>query len=228
MTIILFISGCVTKTYITKHDKNNNTLDKEINQTPINSVIPQVTNVDDTVEEHEKKLISPPNNFKLRVEIEDYKVTNMELLDGMEYTLGQVRQVGKYLSVDRVMIKLVADNFPSNYWLAYLPHEKDLNNGYGIKTIYAGLNDDDIISKYQDLNTPPNNIKLHVWFENGKTIRNEFEKFRPWWGRFYFFERNRQKQIDRFKNDTYPSKIWEAMYPKNANGKYILTLELME
>jgi len=220
VSVIILTTGCTIKTYTIKKDaKKIEEINKVIVEKPI------IKEVEAIVKD---KIILPPNSFRLRVEIEEYKVTNMEVLDEMEYILGQIRQVGKYLSVDRVMIKLKVDNFPSYYWLAYLPHENDINDGYGVKTIYAELNDDDIVSKYQNLNIPPNNIKVHVWFQNGKVIRNEFEKFRPWWGRFYFFERNKEKQLDRFKNDTYPSRIWEAMYPRNANNEQILTLELME
>jgi hypothetical protein len=168
----------------------------------------------------------PPENFRLRIKVENWIITKNVLLDNIEDELGRVRVDGIYIYFDEVVVKLVSEKFGNKYfWITKLPDEKD-----GIFELNAELKENPKYLKSLADVDPPDKVKLAIEVENGKIVDNYFIDIKPWWGNFIFYKKDKKKHYLYFKNSKFDNDVWVCQYPDIKNtgdGKYILILSRM-
>lgn len=203
----IYFSGCASKTHISnKHTK----LAKQRTYNGHSNTI-------------RTRRVKAPEYFDVRVGIKNWLLVpgQFKILDGMEETLGRVRIDKRGIYLDNVVVKLIATNFPEDYWLVQLPNFKE-----GIFTLRA-IRRRDPFHMTELKNNPPRHLNLVIVRKNKKVVDNYFENKRPWWGTFDMTKIDTKNKILYFKNSQYPNYEWHCKYP-TKDGKYLLDVRLIE
>jgi len=160
---------------------------------------------------HEETAPKPPREIKILLNIQNWRIINNRILD-YEPEWGKLRFDGKYIYLDKLVIKITSSVFPEYFWMAIVPEVE--NGEYKISARRMKVE----AVELQEFK-PPHEFTIKLVIENKVVAEHAIINPHPGWGVF---------QVDDFKdgilylkNDFYPKCIWAIKMPRK-DGKWTI------
>ena len=193
---LLTIVGCSSRTNnVSSPNKNNINKKKEIKK-------------------------KPPEEFHIRIKIENGEIALANLLYDVEDELGTIKADGIYFYLDDPILKLDSNKFANYYWTVKLPIVP-----HGDFKLKAYIQEKNI--HFEKVEAP---LSFFIVLEakNKKIVDHYIEDSKYYWGRFRFYKIDSERNIVYFINHTYPGYLWATSYQGVVTGKYKLSVKLLE
>jgi hypothetical protein len=162
-----------------------------------------------------------PEQFKIRVGIENGQIVLAKVLNDIEDEIGIVTADGIYFYLDKPILKLDAQKFQDHYWVVEMPV---VSYGNFVLDAYRKTG---YLNHKKSIKAPLV-FKIVVDVKDKIVTDHYIEDANYYWGTFQVYKIDDIRKRVLFTNNNYTGYLWASSYKNAENGRFVLTAKLIE